>query len=92
MNCLVDCKDPENKWLPAKILDIKVNPSDHKRTKVKVTYTDFSAKYDEWIDSDSDRLLPSFAPDSCVQNDLLQNNRVNVYDLKKSKWREARVI
>jgi hypothetical protein len=92
INSLIDCKDPENKWLPAKIKDIKVNPSDHNRTKVLVSYIDFSSKYDEWIDSDSDRIIPFFSPESSIQNDLKENNRVNVYDLKKSKWREARVV
>ena len=87
----VDCKDTENKWLAARIIDIKVSPTDHTKTHVKVTYTDFSDQYDEWIDSESDRLLPSFQPDSSIEN-LCLNNRVNVYDLKRQKWREARVI
>ena len=60
----IDCKDPENKWLAARIKDVEVSPTDHTRTSVLVTYTEFDAKYDEWINSDSNRILPAFLPES----------------------------
>ena len=53
---LVDCKDTCGKWLNARIID-------RNDSEVKVTYTDFSSQYDEWISvNNSDRLLVQFTP------------------------------
>lgn len=52
----VDCKDPCDKWLDAVILDLKYHDSDANGepansplVDIKVSYTGFSQKYDEWI-------------------------------------------
>ena len=52
----IDCKDPYDKWLDAVIIDLKSNVGDGKESSssdqlidIKVSYTDFSEKYDEWI-------------------------------------------
>ena len=55
---------------------------------LKVTYTDFDSKYDEWIEQGSDRILEQYSQGGCIK----LNNRIDVLDLKKNKWREARVI
>lgn len=55
---------------------------------LKVTYTDFDAKYDEWIEQGSSRILEQYTEGGCLK----LNNRIDVLDLKKNKWREARVI
>jgi hypothetical protein len=60
---LVDCKDPAGKWLNAKVIDLK--ETEH-GTAIKVTYTDFSSKYDEWIDFDSPRILAQWEPGASV--------------------------
>ena len=54
----IDCKDPYNKWLDAVIIDLKHhdvggdgagNAANGGPVDIKVSYTDFSEKYDEWI-------------------------------------------
>ena len=52
----IDCMDTCNKWLDARIIDLKDN-DENEVPKVKVTYTDFGDQYDEWIQADSDRII-----------------------------------
>lgn len=49
LNERVDCLDTFQKWCDAKIIDAD-------STQVKVTYTGFSPKYDEWLPQNSERL------------------------------------
>lgn len=71
-----------------------------------VTYTDFSKKYDEWIDPEEaeHRVLKQWrGPDETVlsisergmspqsHDEIRLNNRIEVLD-RYGKWREARVI
>ena len=55
----VDCRDSVNKWLEATIVD-KREGSDG--TEVKVSFTNYSSKYDEWIGTRSGRILKRFKP------------------------------
>jgi len=59
--------------------------------EIKVTYTNFESKYDEWIPAHSDRLLKQFTPDLSF-NELKLNHRINILDIKRNKWRTAQVI
>ena len=90
LNQRVDCKDTCDKWLDAKVVDLKHTPQG--QLEVKVSYTGYSSKYDEWLrDKDYDRIQKQFTPNSSY-NSLLVNNRIDVLDLEKNRWREARVI
>jgi len=109
----IDCKDPYKKWLDAVIIDLKILNGAEGATQsapnvdIKVSYTEFSEKYDEWIVAKdiSGRVLkqweaPSKSGTGAVGaqeeqlnfDELNINNRIDVYDTSKSKWREARVI
>lgn len=96
----VDCKDPCDKWLDAVILDLKHHESDNGGmglVDIKVSYTGFSQKYDEWIVAAEipSRVLKQWdVPDGGLPdfNKLQVNNRIDVWDTPKNKWREARVI
>ena len=54
----IDCQDTCGKWLNARIIDLKIDQANC--LILKVTYTDFGDKYDEWIDSKSPRILKQF--------------------------------
>ena len=55
---------------------------------LKITYSDFGSKYDEWIEQGSHRILEQYTQGGCLK----LNNRTDVLDLKKNKWREARIV
>ena len=60
---------------------------------LKVTYLDFSAKFDEWISSTSNRVLKKFRSDTEF-DDLKVGNIVDILDTnaRANKWREGTVI
>ena len=49
---LIDCQDPVHKWCTCRIVDIVENK------KIRIHYEGWSAKWDEWLPLDSDRLAP----------------------------------
>ena len=87
----IDCLDTCGKWLHAKVLDTKIDNNNDQI--VKVTYLDFSAKFDEWIASDSPRILKKFRSDSEF-DDLKVGNIVDILDIgaNANKWRECTVV
>jgi len=86
----VDCRDSVNKWLNAEII-----------AEIRVHYTGWSNKYDEWIEKDSERILKqcklirglwvcmSFIGTKGKKFRL--NNRIDAND-ENGKWLEARVV
>lgn len=98
----IDCKDSCNKWLDAVIIDIKQQIDRDNNNEcivdIKVAYTGFAREYDEWIVSKeiADRVLKQWgSPDENAElnfDDLQVNNRIDVLDVSKNRWREARVI
>jgi len=75
----IDCKDTVNKWLNAEVIAAR-------NEDIKVHYSGWSAKYDEWINVRSDRLLKQWKPGMRFQ----LNHRLDIYD-RYEKWLEARV-
>ena len=47
----VDVKDTIDQWLEAQVIDVKEN-------KVYIHYNGWGTRWDEWIDMDSDRIMP----------------------------------
>jgi len=76
----VDCLDSVSKWCNAEIVAKKGG-------RLKVHFTGWSFKYDEWLPEDSHRLLKQWKRGTPIQ----LNNRLDVRDVK-GKWLEAQVI
>lgn len=53
-----------------------------------IFYTGWSAKYNEWISKDSNRILPQWEPGKRIR----MNNRLDVKHPLPNQWLEARVI
>ena len=89
LNEHVDCKDTCDKWLDAKVVDLKQTAQGE--LQVRISFTGFSSKYDEWVlAGDQAKILKQFTSTSSYDS-LLVNNRLDILDLEKNKWREARV-
>lgn len=76
----VDCQDEVNAWLNAEIIATKDD-------KVKVHFTGWHQKYDEWIDQTSSRIQPQWKP----RMPFKVNNRIDVKDTY-NKWMEAIIV
>lgn len=48
----IDCQDTVKKWLNAEIVSVRHNPHE-----IRVHFSGWSQKYDEWISIDSNRIL-----------------------------------
>lgn len=66
-------------------MDLKHSPDG---LQLKVTYTEFDSRYDEWLPANSHRVQEQFSPQMGVDQ-LKVNNRIDVWDA--GKWREALV-
>ena len=80
----IDCLDACGKWLHAKVLDIS-------NESLRVTYINFSAKFDEWVPISSNRILKKFKPDTEF-DDLRVGNIVDILDKGSNKWREGSIL
>ena len=49
----VDVKDTVNKWLDAQVIEVSEN-----KKQVKIHYNKWNSKWDEWIDTNSPRIMP----------------------------------
>ena len=97
----IDCMDIQNKWLDGRIIDIKRSKeqsSNIEAVDIKVSFTGYSEKFDEWIpwSQINQRVLKQFSgsiqiPPQSYES-LQINNRIDVKDLSKNKWREARIV
>lgn len=76
----IDCLDTYDKWLNAEVVQ-------KRNGQIKVHYSGFAFKYDEWLPLDSPRLLKQWKRGQHLQ----LNNRVDVQDTR-GQWLEARVI
>lgn len=76
----IDCLDSVNKWCNAEIV-AKRGPM------LKVHFTGWSYKYDEWISEDSERVLKQWRRGM----PLKVGHRLDVRDVK-GKWLEAVVV
>ena len=76
----VDCKDEHGAWLNAEVTEIAQN-------KVKVHFSNFSNKFDRWLDVDSDNIQKQWRYGS----DFNINNRIDVLDTY-NMWKEAHII
>lgn len=80
LNEHIDCRDSVNKWLDAEVIGLRNN-------EIRVHFTGWSNKYDEWIEKNSDRVLKQWQKGM----EFHLNNRLDVKD-EMGKWLEARVI
>ena len=76
----VDCLDETGAWLNAEVVELAPN-------KVKVHFSNYSSKFDIWVDENSDKILKQWRHG---QNFVI-NNRVDVLD-SYSHWKEALII
>jgi hypothetical protein len=77
----VDVKDTIDQWLEAQVIDVKEN-------KVYIHYNGWGTRWDEWIDMDSDRIMPfryhtkqkSFSNYNCPFPNVKPDANVNIYN------------
>jgi hypothetical protein len=74
----IDCLDACGKWLHAKVID-KKQGNISSGELLKVTYLDFSSKYDEWVAPSTNRILKKFKPETEF-DDLRVGNIVDILD------------
>ncbi|EAR85579.1 OTU-like cysteine protease (macronuclear) [Tetrahymena thermophila SB210] len=82
----IDCCDTVNKWLNAEIVSLRHNPNE-----IRVHYSGWSQKYDEWISVDSSRILKQWhrSNSQVKQIPISVNNRLDVYHEESGQWLEA---
>lgn len=77
----VDVKDTIDQWLEAQVIDIKDN-------RVYIHYNGWGTRWDEWIDMDSDRIMPfryytkqtTFSNYNCPFPNVKPDANVNIYN------------
>jgi hypothetical protein len=82
----VDVKDTIDQWLEAQVIDIKEN-------KVYIHYNGWGTRWDEWIEMDSDRIMPfryytkqtTFSNYNCPFPNVKPDANVNVYNQNQNQ-------
>lgn len=93
----VDCRDTVNKWMNAEVVGIRDIPV----RSIRVHYSGWEAKFDEWIDVNSDRILKQWLRRNSKTKDSSSNkislstlppainNRIDVFHRRTKQWLEG---